>query len=456
MALMEYELARRSAPGTNQLRFPNVQPSMKPLLTAILLVVLASAAVRGSDASPRNLGRELDSWARPLVTRGLLSGNLLIARRDSVLLERSWGMADLAKHVPNAPDLPSCIASVNKPITVILAIQLIEEGKLGISDRLSRWIPDVPQGDSITVEHLLSHSSGMPHRVTTDAEERVPQTPASMVAIARRATLLHRPGERRSYSSAGFSILARILELAGGADYASLLRRRLVEPLGLAHTFHPDAGAAGLPRALGYVPRVDGPEPDTLRDLTFLVGAGAIFSTARDVHRLLWADVSGILGEGARQSAVRGSMVRWNGFTEGYRAFAEYDTTTGYAVVFTGNLHSGAVDQMKSAIDRLLAGRSPEPPVLPPSRAANVAFEVLSSYEGLYDVAGSPRLPVRATKGGLDVNGWTLVALSDSTFFSLRDFATVKVVSTDRRSIDRLEWTLGAQTWPCPRVGSLP
>jgi CubicO group peptidase (beta-lactamase class C family) len=425
-------------------------------LAAILLMVLAPAAIGAPTADPRNLGRDLDSWARPLVERGLLSGNLLIAHRDSVLLERSWGMADVAKRVPNAPALPSCIASVNKPITVILAIQLIREGKLGISDPLSWWIPDFPHGDSITVEHLLSHASGIPHRVTTDAEERVPQTAASMAAIASRATLLHRPGERRSYSSAGFAVLARVLELAGGADYASLLRQRIVEPLGLTQTFHPDVTAASQPRAVGYVPGVNGPEPDPLRELSFLVGAGSVFSTARDLHRLLWADVSGRLGEDVRQSALRGSKVNWNGFTGGHRAFAEYDTTTGYAVVFTGNLHSGAVDLMKGTIGQLLAGKSPESPVLPPARAAVVAPEVLRSYEGFYDVAGNPRLPVRARNEGLDVDGWTLVALSDSTFFSLRDFATVKVVSRDRRSIDRLDWMQGGQVWPCPRVGSLP
>jgi CubicO group peptidase (beta-lactamase class C family) len=425
----------------------------------VLIVTASLAPLRGavaSDPTPISLGRALDTWAQPLVERGFLSGNLLVARRDSVLLERSWGMADAAKGVANAPEIPSCVASITKPMTVILAIQLIQEGKLGYTDPLSKWIPGFPQGDSITIEHLLRHRAGIPHRLTSDEDEKAPHTAADMVEFAKKATLTHKPGEKSAYSSGGFSVLARVLELAGGADYGALLRERLLDPLGMARTFHPDARARGFPRAASYVPVAGGVEAAPEQDLSFLVGAGSVFSTTRDLHRLLWADVSGRLGEGARQSALRGSKVSWNGSTNGYRAFAEYDTTTGDAVIFTGNLHCGAVDQMRSAVQRLLAGEAPDAPVLPPARAAKVAPALLRSYEGLYDVAGNPRLAVRATATGLDVNGWALLSTSDSTFFSLRDFATVKAVGGGKGPIERFDWMLGGQSWPCPRVGDLP
>jgi CubicO group peptidase (beta-lactamase class C family) len=428
------------------------------ILAPLLIAAMPLAPLHAAAASdpPHSLGRALDVWARPLVERGLLSGNLLVAMRDSVLLERSWGMADAAKGLANSPDIPACVASITKPMTVILAIQLIQEGKLGYTDTLSKWIPGFPQGDSITIEHLLRHRAGIPHRVTNDEDEKVPHTAADMVELAKKATLTHRPGEKSAYSSGGFSVLARVLELAGGADYGTLLRERLLEPLGMTHTFHPDANAPGLPRAASYVPVSGGVEAPPHQDLSFLVGAGSVFSTTRDLHRLLWADMSGRLGESARQSALRGSKVNWNGSTNGYRAFADYDTVTGYAVIFAGNLHCGAVDQMRSAVQKLLAGESPEPPVLPPAKAAKVAPALLRSYEGLYDVAGNPRLAVRATETGLDVNGWALVAMSDSTFFSLRDFATVKAMGGGKGPIERFDWMLGGQSWPCPRVGELP
>jgi len=423
-------------------------------LIAACGLLLAATAPAAPASAPKDLGRSLDAWAKPLVERGLLSGNLLVAVRDSVILERSWGMADGSKEIANAPDIPSNVASVTKPMTVIMAIGLMEEKKLGYHDPLSKWIPDFPEGDSITIEHLLRHRSGIPHRVTSDADETTFHTAADMVEFAKQAPLDFRPGERYAYSSGGFSVLARVLELAGGADYGSLLRQRITGPLGMTHTFHPDASAPSGPRAASYVPEAGGVVPAPHQDLSFLVGAGSVFSTARDLHRLLMADVSGRFGESVRQSALRGSRVSWNGYTSGYVAWAEYDTTTGYAVVFAGNLHSGASEALKGAMLTLLAGGTPDPPALPPAAAAKVAPAVLRSYEGRFDVAGN-RLPVRATATGLDVNGWALVPTSDSTFFSLRDFANVKVVGDTKAGIERLDWSVGGNTWPCPRVGDL-
>jgi CubicO group peptidase (beta-lactamase class C family) len=332
----------------------------------------------------------------------------------------------------------------------------MEEKKLGYTDSLSKWIPDFPNGHRITVEHLLRHRTGIPHRVTGDADELVPHTAADMVEFARKATLEFTPGERYSYSSGGFSVLARVLELASGKSYGELIRERLFAPLGMSRTYHPDPGVDTTGRAVNYVPELGGSARGPNQDLSFLVGAGAVWSTPRDLHKLMWADASGKLGWTARQSALRGSKIPWNGSTNGYRAFADFDTTTEYSVIFAGNLHSGAVDEMKSAVDALLAGKTPAVPTRVPSKLANVSPAVLKSYEGLYDVANNPKLPVRATANGLDVNGWALIATSDTTFFSMRDFATV---TTSRDSLGRysgLSWSVGGMSFPCPRVGELP
>jgi hypothetical protein len=125
-------------------------------------------------------------------------------------------------------------------------------------------------------------------------------------------------------------------------------------------------------------------------------------------------------------------------------------------VIFAGNLHCGAVDQMRDAVWRLLHGETPGTQVLPPAHAAHVDPVLLESYEGLYDVAGNPRLAVTATPAGLDVNGWALVATGDSTFFSLRDFGFVKAVGGRGGRLERFDWVLGGRTYPCPRVGDLP
>jgi len=425
---------------------------------AAAIVLLHSAAMAAAPAPPDSarLGRALDAWARPLVAARQLSGNLLIAKGRGIVLERSWGAANFELGAPNRPDTRFCIASITKPMTVIMAVQMMSERKFGYTDSIARWFPDFPNGERITVEHLLRHRSGIPHRITTAADEAVPQTAASMVEFARRAKLDFTPGDSSQYSSGGFSVLSRILELAGGISYDELLQERICRPAGLTSTLH--AGARDLvpQRATPYVPIQGGFENSPLQDLSFLVGAGSVISTARDLHRLMMAALEGRYGEAARLSSLRGTRLNWNGSTSGFRAFAEHDTTTGWSVVWTGNLHCGAVDQVRGAVQALLRGETPSPPVQPPARPAVVAEATLRGYQGLYNVAGNPRLAVRARNGGLDVNTWSLVPMSDSVFFSLRDYATVTVVPAAGGGVERFDWKIGKDSFPCPRVGDLP
>lgn len=441
-------------------RAPRCAP--RALLTALLFSCAVAGADRFADAAPTpaspvpaGFGRALDTWAAPLVQAGELSGSLLIAHRDRIVLERSWGMAQRELSVPNGPETRFCVASITKPMTVILAIQEITGGRLAMQDSIARWFPDFPRGTEIRVEHLLRHRAGIPHRVTSDCEEIVPRTAEQMVAFAAKATPTGEPGATYQYSSGGFSVLARVLELTSGLSYAELLEARLFKPLGMRHSGHVDARQLVPGRAASYFNAGRGIENATLQDLSFLVGAGSVVMTARDLHRLLWAAGSGELGVGPRLSSLRGQRIAWNGSTNGFRAFAEFDTTTEVSVVFTGNLHSGAVDQLRAAVGALLARKAPDAVVLPPAIAATVPLEVLRRYEGRYDVANNPGLAVRATTVGLDVNGWTLMATSDTTFFSLRDYAPVTVVLGPDGKPTRLDWVYGAETLACPRVGDL-
>lgn len=426
-------------------------------LTALNALTAVTAFAAPDPADP--LGPALDAYVRPLVESGHFAGQVLIARNGQVIVERSYGLANRELGVPVTPETRFCIASITKPITVILAIQLIEEGKLGYSDTLSKWIPDYPNGGRITIEHLLRHQAGIPHRVTDDSNESTPRTAADMVLLAARATPLYEPGTGSTYSSAGFSVLARVLELASGQEYRTLLKTRLLDSLGMKQTSDPTAAEILPGRAPSYVPGSQGIENAPPRDLSFLVGAGSVFSTARDLHTLMMAVVSGRMGEGPRQSFLRNGRLNWNGSTNGYRAYAEYDSASGVAVTFAGNVHSGANDLVRQAIQSLVRGEKPAPPVLPAAAVnprrnrAKVAAATLKGFEGIYQLGNGTRLDVRAKDGMLAANEWMLVPTSDSTFFSPRDFAEVRPIPGTDGKIARLDWKLGADVWPAPRVG---
>jgi len=249
--------------------------------SAALILGLGSAGAEAQEPAatpPREeVAPRIDAYVAPLDRVGHLSGNLLVVRGDDVVYERSLGWADVEHGVPNRPETRFNVASITKPMTVVVLIRLVERGKLSLQDPLSKWIPDYPHGETITVEHLARHRAGIPHRVTEAGEETLPRSAADMVELAARKPLLFEPGARHSYSSGGFSVLARVLELASGESYGSLLRRYVFAPAGMTQSAHADSRGVVPNRAAPYVLDVRGERVNArLQDLSFLVGAGSV------------------------------------------------------------------------------------------------------------------------------------------------------------------------------------
>jgi len=416
------------------------------------------AALVSPDAA--EIARRIDAFAAPYTNAGQLSANVLVAIGDEIVYERSFGMANFEHGVPNKAETRFNIASVTKPMTVMAYIKLAERRKIAPSDKLSKWLPDFPNADAITIEHLSRHRAGIPHRVTEAGDEIEPRTAADMVGFAAKKPLQFTPGEKYSYSSGGFSVFARVLEMVSGESYGDLLRHEVFEPVGLERTSHADSREILPDRAEPYLYGFDGKlQNGPLQDLSFLVGAGSVWSTARDLFKLSQAVRSGKLGESVRLSYVDENGLDWNGMTSGYRAYLDWHKATNVTVVFTGNLQTGAADRLRVAAAEIAAGKETSVSAAPPAFApVPVAAESLSRFEGVYLLRGSQPLRVFAERDGrgLHVGDWTLVPTGERTFFSPADYATVTfVVEGDAARPARLDWKMDAETFACPRTGDL-
>ena len=424
-------------------------------------IVLAAAAGPGlapdtHTAGPGPaLGERIETYVAPFVEAAHLSGSITVARGDEVVFERSYGLANHELGVPNSPTTRFCVASITKPMTQVIAVRLLAAGRFALEDELSKWIPDFPAGSEITVEMLAYHRAGIPHRVTTDAEEAVPRTAAEMVELAARADPLFEPGSSESYSSAGYSVLARVLELAGGKSYAELLEEHVVTPAGLEGTVHPEGHRLIPGRASSYQLAGDGRLVNSaLKNYSFLVGAGSVFSTSGDLVRLLRAVVAGTLGETvSAQLLDEDGGLTWNGRTDGYRAFADYHAERDLYVAFAGNLLTGAGDLLRRDLPRLAAGEEVPLPVVPTSRAVAVDPEILRRYAGDYELRPGSPLTLTVENGEVRMSGWLLVPTSETTFFSPQDYGEITVVKDDDGAVTRLDWKIGDETYPMPRVG---
>jgi hypothetical protein len=277
-----------------------------------------------------------------------------------------------------------------------------------------------------------------------------------MVELASGKDLVFEPGSESVYSSAGFSVLARVLELAAGKPYGELLEELVLEPAGMARSL--DAGTRSIleSRAASYYFDAAGLVNAPPKDISYLVGAGSLYSTPRDLFAMQRALLAGKLGDRAQELLVReNGSLSWNGLAHGYRAFIDYDSESDFTVSLASNLTSGALDKIRSVLPKIAAGEEVPPPA--PIRATPVRVDlgILEGYQGAYELRPGRNLELRVVDGQVMMEEWLLVPTSERTFFSPQDYAEIEVVIDDDGQPVRLDWTIGDQTYELPKVGDL-
>jgi CubicO group peptidase (beta-lactamase class C family) len=273
-----------------------------------------------------------------------------------------------------------------------------------------------------------------------EADEMAPHTAEEMVRFAAKRELAFEPGTASLYSSAGYSVLARVLELAGGKPYADLLEEIVLRPAGATRTANADRPQSGRPS--GHL-RYPGRVKPTSRDLSFLVGAGSVYSTPRDIFEIMRRLTSGDYGSTARTALVRQGGLRWNGITDGFRAFADWDPATDVTVVFAGNLFAGAADLVRRDMPRIARGEQLAQPVVPTVSLRSIGAAARARLAGMrFDL--NPPLPLGFESDSVAILGnWLLFVTSDSTFYSPQDYATVRVVVGANGDVEALQWGEG-------------
>ena len=192
---------------------------------------------------------------------GDFSGVALLARPNATLLSGAWGLADRAQQTPNATDTRFNFGSIGKLFTKTAVAQLVQVGKLSLDDKLSRWLPDFPHADSITVDMLVQHRSGVGD-FFNDAYRAMDRSKLrhnrDYLALIRNQPLWFTPGTDERYSNGGYALLGEVIAKASGEDYYDYLAKHVFAPAGMRDTGYPVEGD-GAPRvAHGYTSRDGG------------------------------------------------------------------------------------------------------------------------------------------------------------------------------------------------------
>ncbi len=257
-------------------------------LALLLLVLLALPAL--PVAAQDDTVAQIDALVAAYHDAHLFSGTVLVARSGSVIYQKGFGHADMEWEVPNTPDTRFRIGSVTKQFTAVLILQLVEEGRLSLDDPITTVLPDypAPQGDQVTIHHLLTHTSGIPsYTGLPDFQEkymREPYEPAALVEVFSGMDLEFEPGSEWRYNNSGYFLLGVVIEALTGQPYDQVVRTRILEPAGLDDTGYDHFSDIIERRAAGYVRTPTGFANAPYLDTSIPYAAGMMYSTIEDLY----------------------------------------------------------------------------------------------------------------------------------------------------------------------------
>ncbi|HEU0302912.1 MAG TPA: serine hydrolase domain-containing protein [Longimicrobium sp.] len=407
---------------------------MRRILLPLAVAAIAAPAAAQQQPTPvaqdaRAVAQRLDEHARRLVPFGY-SGSLLVAKDGEVVIAGGYGLADRENGVPVTAETVFDIGSITKQFTAAAILKLEMEGRLSVTDPVSRWFTGVPADkQSMTLHHLLTHSAGLRDVFGGDYEvaER-----DSLAGVILGSELLWAPGTRYQYSNAGYSLLGMVVEKASGMPYERYLRERLWTPAGMTRTGYrgPQWRPGELAVGYGRGGRRDGTsvEQAWAPDGPWwnLRANGGVLSNVRDLfrwHQALEGDA--ILSAEARRkmwtphvpedeeggshygygwvvgSTPRGTrLIAHNGgngiFFADFRRYVD----EGVVVLVMSNTADASYSRALGGLTRLVFGGGE---VVPPPVAAEGDAARAAAAAGTYALPGGGTLRVTADGAGLRI-----------------------------------------------------
>lgn len=265
---------------------------MKPILVRLGIPFLPLFFLQATLQAQLNEGGMIAAFDDALTERFSMDapgGAVLIARGDSILYEKAIGLADMSTKQALTTRHQFRIASVTKQFAAVAILQLAEAGTLKLGDEIQKYVDFPVKERPITIEHLLTHSSGIPDFTRTAAYTpeayAKPITLPELLALFANEPLEFAPGSKWSYSNSGYILLTAIIEKVSGQNWSDYAREHLFKPAGMTSSSAAIAGGPLQNEAVGYAEGEQGWEPAYPISLSWPRAAGCIRSTVRD----LWA-----------------------------------------------------------------------------------------------------------------------------------------------------------------------
>ena len=262
---------------------------MRTALAAFLLSFCASALAQ-PPLPEDQLAARLDAAIAPLFPRDEPGGAVILTRAGRTIFRKGFGVADRDGELPIQPEMPFRIGSVTKQLTATAIFLLVDEGKVALDADITTYLPDYPAGGRhVTIEHLLTHSSGIPSATDTLVEPAalaLDKTVRELIDEFRDLPPYFAPGEAVRYSNSNYILLGAVIEKVSGLSYADFMAKRVFGPLGMESTAVEGHERNGTRRVEGYQRGRSKPYEKAMPiSMTQAYAAGSLVSTVDDLAR---------------------------------------------------------------------------------------------------------------------------------------------------------------------------
>jgi CubicO group peptidase (beta-lactamase class C family) len=261
---------------------------MKKTIAFLAFCLLANLTF-AQQKDDKQLFTEFDKMLSEQFKTNETGATALIARKGQIIYKKAFGMANLEYNIPMKVDNIFRIGSITKQFTAVAILQLMEQGKLNLQDEITKFIPDYPtHGHKITIEHLLTHTSGiMNYTNMKDFEKQatLDKSPSEIIDYFKNQPMDFAPGTQWNYSNSGYILLGYIVEKVSDKTYPQYIEDNFFKPLGMTNSLYGSDTKIIKNRAGAYDKDSTGFTNAHSMSMTQPLSAGAIQSTVEDFFK---------------------------------------------------------------------------------------------------------------------------------------------------------------------------
>lgn len=354
---------------------------------------------------------KLDKFFDVLAEKNKAMGSLTVSKNGTILYSRAIGYSQISgkDKKPSTIETKYRIGSITKMFTAVMIFQLIEEGKLKLTDTLDKFYPQVANAKKITIGNMLNHRSGI-HSFTGDPDFPTwlmnPKTQSEMLAIIAKAKPDFEPNEKQAYSNPNYILLGYIVEKASGKPYQTALKEKITGKIGLSNTYLGGKINASENESFSYDYAGDW-KPSTETDMSIPGGAGAIVSTSNDLTKFIDAlfDLKLVSESSLNQMKTDGmgmfpvpldgkKLYGHNGGIDGFNSMLVHLPEEKLSVAYVSNGMVYPINDILHGVFRIYYYK---PFTIPTFEAIQLKSEELDQYVGVYSSSEMP-LKITVTK----------------------------------------------------------